>query len=326
MTRAAYPHSANKLNHGDYGVEDPQYYAGLTHEHPPYGYDGLSAWSVASHSQHPTHWPTHYPVPGWPYGLEDHRKIDETGALPSSQVFPPLSDATGPYYHDSTTVHGDSLPLPHHLVPSQPCHSESYYAGDLRDFSPMRSTDAFYASSPGFIESPAVAPSFGYQLHADPSTIPISTSSSLAHAILPTFTTSPVLGASTPDDSGNSDDCIPSPPSSHASPPAPAPDTLSIDCGPSSSPKRGSTKAGQSDLGTKKCLHLACYFCRGRKIACSLPSGGPEKSCNQCLKRGFQCVFPLESHRGQRAKKSRKGVVHARRRSTAANVEDSMEL
>ncbi|KAI0058118.1 hypothetical protein BV25DRAFT_1830482 [Artomyces pyxidatus] len=46
---------------------------------------------------------------------------------------------------------------------------------------------------------------------------------------------------------------------------------------------------------------IACFFCRTRKIACGPPPGGGEdKTCAQCLRRGYTCEYPTESHRGCR--------------------------
>ncbi|KAF8161059.1 hypothetical protein B0H34DRAFT_699263 [Crassisporium funariophilum] len=51
--------------------------------------------------------------------------------------------------------------------------------------------------------------------------------------------------------------------------------------------------------------HLACLFCRGRKIACGSPSpGSNDKTCNQCQRRSLRCEYPSESRRGMRKKKS----------------------
>ncbi|KAA1472938.1 hypothetical protein DENSPDRAFT_765553, partial [Dentipellis sp. KUC8613] len=46
---------------------------------------------------------------------------------------------------------------------------------------------------------------------------------------------------------------------------------------------------------------LACFFCRGRKIACTPPKpGNPDRTCNQCERRNLICEYPLVSRRGQR--------------------------
>ncbi|KDQ21167.1 hypothetical protein BOTBODRAFT_25595 [Botryobasidium botryosum FD-172 SS1] len=46
---------------------------------------------------------------------------------------------------------------------------------------------------------------------------------------------------------------------------------------------------------------LACLFCRGRKIACGQARVGSEdRTCNQCARRQFECVYPKESRRGFR--------------------------
>ncbi|KAI0055456.1 hypothetical protein BV25DRAFT_1842945 [Artomyces pyxidatus] len=51
---------------------------------------------------------------------------------------------------------------------------------------------------------------------------------------------------------------------------------------------------------------LACYFCRGRKIACGALPGSRNKSCWQCVKRDMVCVYPTESRRGQRRLSTRR--------------------
>ncbi|KAI0064271.1 hypothetical protein BV25DRAFT_1823237 [Artomyces pyxidatus] len=51
---------------------------------------------------------------------------------------------------------------------------------------------------------------------------------------------------------------------------------------------------------------LACYFCRGRKIACGPLPGSHDKSCWQCVKRGMACIYPTESRRGQRRLSTRR--------------------
>ncbi|KAJ7171272.1 hypothetical protein C8R46DRAFT_1032912 [Mycena filopes] len=53
-------------------------------------------------------------------------------------------------------------------------------------------------------------------------------------------------------------------------------------------------------IGPKK-QTLACFFCRSRKIACA-PRALDEtedRACEQCERRGFDCVYPKESKRGQ---------------------------
>ncbi|KAI0246462.1 hypothetical protein BJV78DRAFT_1254546 [Lactifluus subvellereus] len=55
----------------------------------------------------------------------------------------------------------------------------------------------------------------------------------------------------------------------------------------------------------KKDPFLACFFCRGRKIACHPKSeGGEDKTCLQCAKRHILCQYPLTSRRGQRKPQS----------------------
>ncbi|KAJ6485476.1 hypothetical protein C8R47DRAFT_540249 [Mycena vitilis] len=56
--------------------------------------------------------------------------------------------------------------------------------------------------------------------------------------------------------------------------------------------------------GRSKRQALACLFCRERKIACGRPSGNhdPNQTCNQCIRRGRDCVYPTESRRGQHSR------------------------
>ncbi|SJL05535.1 uncharacterized protein ARMOST_08903 [Armillaria ostoyae] len=50
---------------------------------------------------------------------------------------------------------------------------------------------------------------------------------------------------------------------------------------------------------------LACFFCRGRKIACGAPEpDNPDRTCNQCHRRSLKCEYPKESRRGMRKKKA----------------------
>ncbi|KIY68344.1 hypothetical protein CYLTODRAFT_351454, partial [Cylindrobasidium torrendii FP15055 ss-10] len=50
-----------------------------------------------------------------------------------------------------------------------------------------------------------------------------------------------------------------------------------------------------------KAPHVACHFCRTRKIACGRPTEGGDAPCNQCSKRGLahKCEYPPTSKRGQ---------------------------
>ncbi|KAH8996516.1 hypothetical protein EDB86DRAFT_1009092 [Lactarius hatsudake] len=51
----------------------------------------------------------------------------------------------------------------------------------------------------------------------------------------------------------------------------------------------------------KKEPFLACFFCRGRKIACHPKNdGGEDRTCTQCAKRRLECKYPQTSRRGQR--------------------------
>jgi hypothetical protein len=63
------------------------------------------------------------------------------------------------------------------------------------------------------------------------------------------------------------------------------------------SPRRGRRGKKQP----KKEPFLACYFCRGRKIACHPRNdGGEDRTCTQCAKRRLECKYPHISRRGQR--------------------------
>ncbi|KAF9076128.1 hypothetical protein BDP27DRAFT_1398410 [Rhodocollybia butyracea] len=63
-----------------------------------------------------------------------------------------------------------------------------------------------------------------------------------------------------------------------------------------------SSTASQSE---KKSLALACFFCRGRKIACGPQDpNSADRTCNQCHRRSLKCEYPTESRRGMRKKKS----------------------
>ncbi|KAF5385449.1 hypothetical protein D9757_005408 [Collybiopsis confluens] len=55
----------------------------------------------------------------------------------------------------------------------------------------------------------------------------------------------------------------------------------------------------------KKSLALACFFCRGRKIACGPQDPtSSDRTCNQCHRRSLKCEYPTESRRGMRKRKS----------------------
>ncbi|KAH9988450.1 hypothetical protein BJV74DRAFT_464006 [Russula compacta] len=65
-------------------------------------------------------------------------------------------------------------------------------------------------------------------------------------------------------------------------------------CSPSRRGRRGKKQP-------KKDPFLACFFCRGRKIACHPKNeGGEDRTCTQCAKRHLPCQYPLTSRRGQR--------------------------
>ncbi|KAJ7811269.1 hypothetical protein B0H14DRAFT_2860317 [Mycena olivaceomarginata] len=55
--------------------------------------------------------------------------------------------------------------------------------------------------------------------------------------------------------------------------------------------------------GRSKRQELACLFCRERKIACGRPpKKSGEQTCNQCVRRNRECVYPTESRRGQHSR------------------------
>ncbi|SJL17427.1 uncharacterized protein ARMOST_20977 [Armillaria ostoyae] len=69
--------------------------------------------------------------------------------------------------------------------------------------------------------------------------------------------------------------------------------------------RRGST--GSNVGPPNKSSNLACYFCRGRKIACGRPmESSADMTCNQCARRQLKCEYPAESRRGQHKRPTRK--------------------
>jgi hypothetical protein len=45
---------------------------------------------------------------------------------------------------------------------------------------------------------------------------------------------------------------------------------------------------------------LACLHCRSKKIACGAPADGSATGkCTQCVRRGMECVYPVENLRGR---------------------------
>ncbi|TFK63324.1 hypothetical protein BDN72DRAFT_776012, partial [Pluteus cervinus] len=61
----------------------------------------------------------------------------------------------------------------------------------------------------------------------------------------------------------------------------------------------------QGEPEEPKKLPMACFFCRGRKIACGPPAPGTKvKTCDQCQRRSLNCVLPTENRRGKRKKKA----------------------
>ncbi|KAF8058627.1 hypothetical protein FPV67DRAFT_510941 [Lyophyllum atratum] len=67
---------------------------------------------------------------------------------------------------------------------------------------------------------------------------------------------------------------------------------------------------------------LACFFCRGRKIACGPGSlGGESSTCNQCERRNLRCKYPVENRRGMRKAKG-EGDDEEETRQTCPEKED----
>ncbi|KAJ4485964.1 hypothetical protein J3R30DRAFT_1427049 [Lentinula aciculospora] len=67
-------------------------------------------------------------------------------------------------------------------------------------------------------------------------------------------------------------------------------------------PRPVNSSSSQSE---KKSLALACFFCRGRKIACGPQDpNSADRTCNQCHRRSLKCEYPTESRRGMRKRKS----------------------
>ncbi|KAG9088943.1 hypothetical protein FS749_001735 [Ceratobasidium sp. UAMH 11750] len=67
-------------------------------------------------------------------------------------------------------------------------------------------------------------------------------------------------------------------------------------------PVASSLQGGKKDAsGAPMKPTLACLFCCKRKIACGPPPpDSPDKTCNQCMRRKQECVYPSESRRGIR--------------------------
>lgn len=111
--------------------------------------------------------------------------------------------------------------------------------------------------------------------------------------------------------SAESPECTERSESSSAEPSTPP---LQINKGAIQLAKRGLSRA-------RRTQHLACFFCRRRKIACVAPdTDDPDRTCNQCERRGLSCSFPAESHRGLRYKARDTG----RRSATASEDKHSL--
>ncbi|KAH9022574.1 hypothetical protein EDB85DRAFT_371530 [Lactarius pseudohatsudake] len=61
---------------------------------------------------------------------------------------------------------------------------------------------------------------------------------------------------------------------------------------------------------------LACFFCRGRKIACGPPVnlGTGDRTCEPCARRRLVCEYPAESYRGRRPSGSKAASGRPQRR------------
>ncbi|KAI0246457.1 hypothetical protein BJV78DRAFT_1254463 [Lactifluus subvellereus] len=66
---------------------------------------------------------------------------------------------------------------------------------------------------------------------------------------------------------------------------------------------------------TRAVQPLACYFCRGRKIACGPPAdlGSGNRTCEPCARRRLVCEFPAESYRGRRTPGSKTASARPQR-------------
>ncbi|KAN0128721.1 hypothetical protein V8E53_013442 [Lactarius tabidus] len=67
---------------------------------------------------------------------------------------------------------------------------------------------------------------------------------------------------------------------------------------------------------TRAVQPLACFFCRGRKIACGPPVnlGTGDRTCEPCARRRLVCEYPAESYRGRRPSGSKAASGKPQRR------------
>ncbi|KAI9463361.1 hypothetical protein F5148DRAFT_199703 [Russula earlei] len=67
---------------------------------------------------------------------------------------------------------------------------------------------------------------------------------------------------------------------------------------------------------TRAVQPLACFFCRGRKIACGPPAncGSGDRTCEPCARRRLVCEYPAESYRGRRSSGPKVATVKPQRR------------
>ncbi|KAF5375136.1 hypothetical protein D9758_000418 [Tetrapyrgos nigripes] len=192
---------------------------------------------------------------------------------------------TMPYLPDAT------LPLSNY---SELAHAQDmYHQPSLSDFSsssspetvlysPVEETHQHYAESQYLPTPPPPVPSA-------PSLLPETAESS---EDMPSPDSKPSLKRRRPTDypppreSSRSYNFFKIPLEKHSQPPA---------------PKISKTRTPAQE---KKSLALACFFCRGRKIACGRQDpNSPDRTCNQCYRRSLKCEYPTESRRGMRKKK-----------------------
>ncbi|KAH9961543.1 hypothetical protein BC827DRAFT_1202738 [Russula dissimulans] len=75
-------------------------------------------------------------------------------------------------------------------------------------------------------------------------------------------------------------------------------------------------RAPKQRRGTRAVQPLACFFCRGRKIACGPATnlGSGDRTCEPCARRRLVCEYPAESYRGRRSPGSKTTTVKSQRR------------
>ncbi|KAH8996519.1 hypothetical protein EDB86DRAFT_2919099 [Lactarius hatsudake] len=113
--------------------------------------------------------------------------------------------------------------------------------------------------------------------------------------------------------------CTPSPHSSNSesSSPAETPVRLPGPRRPSSAHTPGVGRRAPKTRRTPRAVQpLACFFCRGRKIACGPPVnlGTGDRTCEPCARRRLVCEYPAESYRGRRPSGSKAASGRPQRR------------